>query len=229
MSKEWILNIANSRWGLTKKNRVGPVAQWIRECAPKDISDWEKYYFQKLEEFLREKGINLKAVEYLEILGKKLYVKVSEVLKSEINQVTEKDCIEYIKELVIKRTFDGYLTEKETIHEQLESLLDLKIEPAPDEWDRVYNVDYFIKVGDKFIGLQIKPSTFEHAPEFATKWKEVHKISHEKFTKRFGGKVFTIISITKDKKKSIFNVEIIDEIKKEVERLKAEASSIKLG
>ncbi|MEM7818466.1 MAG: MjaI family restriction endonuclease, partial [Candidatus Aenigmatarchaeota archaeon] len=34
MGKEWILNIANSRWGLTKKNKVGPVAAWIRECSP---------------------------------------------------------------------------------------------------------------------------------------------------------------------------------------------------
>jgi len=225
MAREWILNIANSRWGLTKKNRVGPVAQWIRECAPKEISEWEKYYFKKLEEFLVEKKINLKPEEYLEELGRKLYVKVSEVLKSEIDQVTEKDCIEYIKELVIKRTFEGYLTEKETVHGQLELLLGFKIEPAPDEWDRVYNVDYFIKVGDKFIGIQIKPSTFEHAPEFATKWKDVYRNSHEKFSKRFGGKVFIVISTTRDRKKTIFNIEVIDEIKKEIERLKAESDS----
>jgi len=35
MTKEWTLNMANGRWGLTKQNRVGPVAAWIRECSPK--------------------------------------------------------------------------------------------------------------------------------------------------------------------------------------------------
>lgn len=57
MGKEWILNIANSRWGLTKKNKVGPVAAWIRECSPKDISEWERFYLEKLEQFLKIKAL----------------------------------------------------------------------------------------------------------------------------------------------------------------------------
>ena len=32
MAKEWILNQANMRWGLTKKNKVGPVSELIRKC-----------------------------------------------------------------------------------------------------------------------------------------------------------------------------------------------------
>lgn len=40
---------------------------------------------------------------------------------------------------------------------QLKRLLNVPIEPAPDEWDRLFNVDFFIKVGEKYIGLQIKP------------------------------------------------------------------------
>ncbi|MBC7129532.1 MAG: MjaI family restriction endonuclease [Thermoplasmatales archaeon] len=221
MAKEWILNMANGRWGLTKKNRVGPVAFWIRECGPKEISEWENYYFQKLDEFLKHKEINLQPMEYLESLGKTLYTKVTEVLRSEIDEVTEEDCIRYIKNLVIKRTFDGYLTEKETVYGQLQDILNIKIEPAPDEWDRLYNVDFFIRINDKYIGLQIKPVTFEHAPEFATKWKEAYKFSHEKFTKKFGGKVFIILSVTKDKKKIIFNTEVINEIKNEINKLKS--------
>lgn len=59
--------------------------------------------------------------------------------------------------LVINRTFDGYMTEIETIYGQLEKILDIKIEPAPDEWDRLFNVDFYIKINDKYIGLQIKP------------------------------------------------------------------------
>lgn len=49
--------------------------------------------------------------EYLEYLGKKLYVKITEVIQAEIEEVTEEDCIRYIYNLVINRTYDGYLTE----------------------------------------------------------------------------------------------------------------------
>jgi hypothetical protein len=34
-------------------------------------------------------------------------------------------------------------------------------EPAPDEWDRLYNVDFSIEVNGKYIGIQIKPVTQE--------------------------------------------------------------------
>lgn len=99
MSKGWILNMANGRWGLTKKNRVGPVSAWIRECSPKKVSDWEKFYFQKLKDFLRKKRINLEPEEYLISLGKTLYIKITEVLRAEMDEVTEEDCIKYIKNL----------------------------------------------------------------------------------------------------------------------------------
>ncbi len=48
MSKEWILNIATNRWGLNKKSNVGPVSQWIRECAPKSLEDWKHFYYKNL-------------------------------------------------------------------------------------------------------------------------------------------------------------------------------------
>ena len=31
----------------------------------------------------------------------------------------------------------------------------VKIDPAPDEWDRLYNVDFSIQVKDKYVGIQI--------------------------------------------------------------------------
>jgi len=79
--KEWILNMATNRWGLNKKNSVGPVSQWIRECAPKSVKDWEKFYFKKLDEFLRSRGINLSPQEYIKDLGRKLYVKITKLSK----------------------------------------------------------------------------------------------------------------------------------------------------
>ncbi len=59
MAKEWILNMATNRWGLNKKNIVGPVSLWIRECYPKTIKDWETFYYNKLSETLKNKEISL--------------------------------------------------------------------------------------------------------------------------------------------------------------------------
>lgn len=195
------------RWGLNKKNRVGAVSDEIRKCAPKSMEEWKSYYFQ-----------NVYPEAHLENLGRTLYVKISEVCQAEIENVTEEDCIDFVKTLVINRTYDGYQSEIQTIYGQLQHALDVPVEPAPDEWDRGYNVDFFIKVKDKYIGLQIKPAGYAYIPQIINEF-EFQKRTHEKFTEKYGGKVFYIISIAKDKKKVIYNPEVIEEIRKEIERL----------
>jgi hypothetical protein len=210
MAKEWILNQAMNRWGLNKKKSVGPVSDLIRKCSPKTINNWEDYYYA-----------NVYPKSYLAELGKKLFVKITEVVQSEVAEVTEQECIDYINDVVIRRTFDGYQTEIQTIYGQLQNILNLKIEPAPDEWDRPYNVDFFIKINKKYIGLQIKPVTFEHTFE-DYKWKEMQEKSHAKFKEKYGGEVFTIYSIKDGKKKIIKNPEVIDQIKEEIKRLENE-------
>ncbi len=210
MAKEWILNSAMNRFQLNFKRNVGAVSEEIRKCSPKNIEEWENYYFKNV----RSKG-------HIEELGRKLYVKITEVISAEVESITEEDCISYIKNMVIGRTFDGYMTEIKTIYGQLQNVLDVKIEPAPDEWDRLYNVDFFIKVNNnKFIGLQIKPaSSVSHISEIY-KERNLQKNTHEKFTKKYGGKVFYIFSLKERNKKKIANPEIIEDIKNEIERLK---------
>ncbi len=210
MPKEWILNQANMRWGFTKKDKVGPVAELIRKCAPKTVKEWEDYYLS-----------NVYPKEHLNHLGKKLFIKVTDVCKAEIENITEEDCINFIYNLVINRTFDGYQSEIQTIYGQLEKILNVKIHPAPDDWDRHYNVDYYIKIKDKFIGLQIKPAGYEYITQIINE-REQQKNTHEKFTKKYGGRVFYIISVTEGKNKKIQNVEIINEIKKEINRIENE-------
>ncbi len=219
MAKEWILNIATNRCGLNKKKSVGPVSQWIRECSPKTIKDWEEFYYKKLVDFLKGRGISISAKDYLEDLGRRLYVKITEVIQAEIEEITEEDCIQYIYNLIINRTYDGYLTEKKTIYGKLQKVLGVEIKPAPDEWDRLYNVDFYIQLEEKYIGLQIKPITYEQTPEIY-RWKEWLGTTHKQFEEKFGGKVFIVFSIKKDNRKEIYNPEVIEEIRKEIERLK---------
>jgi len=104
--------------------------------------------------------------------------------------------------------------------EQLQEILSVKIEPAPDEWDRLFNVDFFIKINDKYIGLQIKPvSQVSSIPEIY-KEKGIQHKSHIEFTQKYGGKVFYLYSCKQGDKKIIVNTEVIDEIKAEITKLK---------
>lgn len=209
MAKEWILNSAMNRFQLNFKRNVGPTSESIRQCAPKALDEWQDYYFK-----------NVRSREQIEALGKKLYIKITEVIQSEVEEITEQDCIDYMTQLVIDRTFDGYMTEIKTVYGQLEKELGVKIEPAPDEWDRLYNVDFFIKTGNKFIGIQIKPINQGIQLSQIFKEKDLQLKSHERFTKKYDGKVFYIFSSKVGDKKEIKNKEVIDEIKQEIERLK---------
>jgi predicted DNA-binding transcriptional regulator len=211
MAKEWILNSVMNRFQLNFKRNVGPTSESIRNCAPKTVEEWREYYFS-----------NVKPKEHIEELGKKLYTKITEVIQSEVQEVTEQDCIDYMMQLVIDRTFDGYQTEITTVYGILQKELDVKIESAPDDWDRLFNVDFFIKIKEKYIGLQIKPVTSTggtiQLPEIF-KEKMIQEETHKKFTEVFGGKVFYIYSIKAGDKKEIYNKEIIEEIKEEIKRL----------
>jgi len=208
MAKEWILNSATNRFQLNFKRNVGATSEAIRQCAPKSLEEWQDYYFK-----------NIRSQEQIVELGKKLYVKITEVLIAEIDEITEEDCINYIKELVIDRTYDGYVREIKTIYEQLQYELNVKITPAPDEWDRLFNVDFYININGKYIGLQIKPvSQVSSIPEIY-KEKEIQHSTHKEFTKKYGGKVFYLYSCKSGDKKIIVNVEVIDEIKEEINSL----------
>ena len=209
MAKEWILNSAMNRFQLNFKRNVGPTSESIRQCEPKTIDEWRAYYFK-----------NVRSNEHIESLGKKLYIKITEVIQSEVEEITEQDCIDYIRQLVIDRTFDGYMTEIKTVYGQLEKELGVKIEPAPDEWDRRYNVDFFIKIKEKYIGIQIKPVNQGIQLSQIFKEKDLQSKTHEKFTREYGGKVFYIFSSKAGERKEIRNKDVIDEIQKEIERLK---------
>ena len=208
MAKEWILNSAMNRFQLNFKRNVGATSESIRKCSPKTLDEWRNYYFE-----------NVKSKAHIEDLGKKLYIKITEVIQSEVNEVTERDCIDYMIQLVIDRTFDGYMTEIQTIYGQLQHILGRKIESAPDEWDRLFNVDFFIKIGEKYIGLQIKPvNSGIQIPEIHKEYA-LQAETHKKFTEVFGGKVFYLFSTKVGDKKEISNKEVIKDIQLEIERL----------
>lgn len=208
MAKEWILNSAMNRYKLNQKQSVGATSESIRNCSPKSIDEWRTYYYA-----------NVRTEEHIEELAKRLYVKITEVIQSEVAEVTEQDCIDYMKEMVIDRTYKGYCTEIETIYGQLQQMLGVSIVAAPDEWDRHYNVDFYILVNGKYIGLQIKPvNKGLQLPEIHKEYAQ-QKASHKNFRENFGGNVFYIYSVTVDRRKVIANPEVVDAIQEEINNL----------
>ncbi len=224
MAKEWILNIATNRWGLNKKKSVGPVSHWIREASPRTEMEWQQAYLKKLKQFLQEtRQLEISPESYLTSLGQKLYIKITEVLQAEIESITEQDCIDYIFNLVIHRTFEGYQNEIRTIYGQLQQAIDYPIHPTPDEWDREFNVDFYIEVNEQYIGIQIKPISYEQNPEIH-KWASWMQQTHQKFTEQFGGPVFIVFSVQQNNKKVIANPEVIPAIRSAIKRLSGKSS-----
>ena len=216
--RETLLNYGMNRWGLNKSHSVGTTSELIRTCAPKEYKEWEKFYFEKA---YQKKKDGLKITnEYIEELGQTLYIKLSEVVQKELLSITEEECMDYTYNLILNRTYEGYKTEIDTIYGKLENVLHEKIEPAPGNWDRNYSVDFYLKINDKYIGIQIKPISSEQSIN-QYQWIGMNKANHAKFEKKFGGKVFFIYSIKSSSGgKNIYNINVLDDIKNEIKRLK---------
>ncbi len=216
--KEKVLNYACQTYQLSRPNKVGAVMSLIRECQPKTLEEWEKWYFEKAQTDGKSPlKITKKA---LEELGERLYVKIKEIVIPEwqeaFNQLTLQDCVDYIYNLTINRTFDGFLREKSVVTDNLaKRFSEVKFVESDPELDHAGDIDYLGYVGKKAFGIQIKPVTAKanfgnYSPS------ERMKASFRDFEQKYGGKVFIIFSIDDE----ITNMEVLKEIEVEISRLK---------
>lgn len=215
--KEKVLNYACQTYQLSRPNKVGAVMALIRECQPQTFEEWEKWYFENAKTECKN---SFKITEEsLRELGSRLYAKITEVVIPEwqeaFNQLTKEDCINYIYNLTINRTFDGYLREKSVVNDGLAKIFpDFTFEESDPELDHAGDIDYVVKIGDKAIGIQIKPVTAK-ANFGSYSLTERMKASFVDFEEKFGGKVFIVFSFNGE----IANKEVVNDIKKEIERL----------
>jgi len=215
--KEKVLNYACQTYQLTRPKRVGAVMALIRECQPETILEWEQYYFENAYELSKDKNKITKAS--LEELGEILYKKIKTIVIPEwqeaFNSLTSQDCVDYIYNLTINRTYDGYNREKSVIHDGLAVLFpDVAFQESDPELDHALDIDYIGKIKNDAFGVQIKPITAQFS--FANyKPSERMKKCFDEFNREFGGNVFIIFSINGE----IANVDVIKEIKNEINRL----------
>ena len=217
--KEKVLNYATQTYQLSRPNKVGAVMALIRECQPSTIEEWEQWYFENAKTAGKN---NFKITrESLQELGERLYEKITEVVIPEwqeaFKNLTKEDCCNYIYNLTINRTYDGYLREKSVVNDGLSKLFpEIRFEESPEDLDHAGDVDYLGYVTeDKALGIQIKPVTAQsNFGNYSV--PERMKASFDNFKKDFGGNVFIVFSLDGE----IANEQVIDKIKVEIERLK---------
>jgi hypothetical protein len=217
-SKEIVLNYANRRWGLTKTNKVGEVMAMIRQCQPRTFQEWEDWYFENA--FTNTKQPIKITKEILTELGQRLYEKITEIVTLQLREalatLTLQDCVDYIYELTIHRTLDGYFREKSVVHDTLaEEFPDTVFEETNPDLDHAADIDFIGKVGNKAFGLQIKPIT-AHASLGNFSVTARMEQSFRDFERQFGGRVFIVYSV----QDRIQNTEVIDQIAAEILRLR---------
>lgn len=217
--KEHVLNYACQLYQLSRPNKVGAVMALIRDCQPSSLEQWKNWYFENA--YTATKNSSKVTRETLIELGERLYNKIQEFVIPEweeaFRQLTLQDCIDYVYNVTINRTYDGYIREKSVVNDNLaKRFKDVVFEESNPELDHAGDIDYVAKVGNYQFGIQIKPVT-ANANFGGYSLSERMKASFDDFTEQYGGKVFIVYS----QKEEIVNKKVIDEIAVEIERLKA--------
>lgn len=215
--KEKVLNYACQTYQLSRPNKVGAVMALIRQCQPRTIEEWEQWYFENA--FTDGKHTVKITPTSLEELGLRLYEKITEVVIPEwqeaFRSLSLQDCVEYIRNLTINRTYDGYIREKSVVNHGLaKHFPGIQFEESPSELDHAGDIDYLGYVGEKAFGIQIKPVTAKanfgnYSPS------ERMRAGFQSFEEEFGGKVFIVYSLDGE----IANSEVLEQIAAEIDRL----------
>ncbi len=216
--KEKVLNYACQIYQLSRPNKVGSVMALIRECQPKTIDEWEKWYFKKA---FTEGKMPIKITpEILKELGHRLYEKITEVVipewRAAFDELSLDDCNNYIRNLTINRTYDGFVREKSVVNDGLAKIFaGTKFVESDNDLDHAGDIDYLGFVGDSAFGVQIKPVTAK--ANFGNySISERMENNFADFEQKYRGRVFIIFSLDGE----IANQEVIKDIEVEIKRLK---------
>ena len=89
--REALLNYVMNRWGLNKAQSVGSTSELIRKCAPEQFDAWEQYYFAHATQKKKD-GIRITR-DFIQGLGQKLYIKLTEVVHNELESFKRKSVL----------------------------------------------------------------------------------------------------------------------------------------
>lgn len=227
--KEHVLNHTAQRFQLTRPKAVGAISELIHDCKPRSLSEWEEYYWKNAYTNTKER-VKI-TPEVIKELGERLYTKIQEVVIPEwteaFDTITDQDCVDYIYDVTIFRSYDGYHKES-AVYRELGVEFDKEIlfEKTDEKTDSAMDVDYtgtVIRTGQK-IGIQVKPLS-SRSNTYGYSMTERVANNFRRFEVDNDAKVFIIIAKKEGRKSIIVNREIISEIRKATGLLKREDES----
>lgn len=211
--KEHVLNYTAQRYGLTRPSKVGSVMELIRKCQPKTIQDWEDFYWENA--YTKKTDSEKVNKDLIDELGKRLFEKIHAVVIPEwtkaFEEITEYDCIDYILDVTIRRTYNGFFREKSVVFDNLAKIFpELTFKESDSNLDHAGDIDYVAKStqNDKIIGIQIKPITSNIAFSGYSVSERMKK-NFASFEDQYKGKAFVVFS----EKEKIMNKDVIEEIR----------------
>jgi hypothetical protein len=217
--KEHVLNYTSQRFQLTRPRAVGPTMELIRKCNPTSLLAWENFYWENAYT-ARNESVKI-TQEVIDGLGLKLYDKIQKVIIPEwnnaFNTITKEDCVNYILDVTINRSFDGFHREN-AVTRELGVIFSKEIffEETDSVTDSAWGIDWLGNIIDKDvkIGIQVKPATSRATAIGGFSVEDRGNARWTEFQEKFGGPVFVVYSKKTGKKNTILNREVIDDIRK---------------
>lgn len=145
MTYERLLNYYYNIGGYNNPELIGYMMSLIRNLKPLTVEEWEIWYTD-----------NIHDKDYIEGLSIEMWKSIPSQY-----EITPEICMEYVYDVMFRRTFQGYNKEKQAL-KFLRQRVSEYVQEAPKEWDTEYFIDFFIPECEThpIIGIQLKPDTF---------------------------------------------------------------------
>lgn len=192
---EFILNKTAVDHQLTRPTKVGPTIELLYQYEPKTIDEWEEIFYKHSVQ-KKKKGTGLRVNEdFLNSVGDELFrilnEKIFPLILQAKEELTIEDCRKFIKDVVIRRSFEGFIAEKDIVN-QVEIALNDDIVFTKDAELESINIDAYGKSNKfgKTIGLSVKPISYKKQDAFGK--DESLKQSWEDWEKNNNAKIFIV-------------------------------------
>lgn len=204
---EFILNKTAVDHHLTRPSKVGPTIELLYEYNPKSMSEWAHIFYEKSVQKKKDGSGKRVDESYLNSVGDELFrilnEKIFPLIIQAKDELTSEDCRNFIKDVVIRRSYEGFIAEKDIVN-QVEIALEGDVEFTKDSQLESINVDAYgkSKKYGRTIGLSVKPLSYKKQDGFG-KDDSLHK-SWKKWEEENDSKIFVVFySEKKDGQKKV--------------------------
>ncbi len=194
MATEHLLNKYYCVGGFNRPQLIGYMMKMIRDLKPLTVGEWKAWYLE-----------NVHDEKYIEAIARAMH----ESIPGEY-QVSFRECLDYICDVMFRRTFQGYNKEHQALN-ILRKAISPNVQEAPADWDALYFIDFYLYSSDgRLIGIQLKPETF-YLGKFYNLVDICGKMNA--FRLKYDADVFVLRYSVSETDQIVFvNPEVIDEI-----------------